>query len=344
MAANSPLHTPFCELIGIEHPILNVGFGLGAGPALAAAVSNAGGCGILGFSGAPPEHIARLIAATRELTDRPFGVNMIIAGLSNPDSADAIRARVRAMIAERVAVLVLFWGDPAEFVEEAHRAGTRVLVQVGSVDEARAAARGGVDAVIAQGLEAGGHVRGRVALATLLPAVIDAVRPLPVLASGGIADGRGLAAALTLGAQGVSLGTRFVASTEARILDEYKRRVVAARAEDAVYYEDLYDEGWPNAPHRTLRTRAVDEWEAAGRPRSGARPGQGTTIGIDHRPWGDVEVKRYAPFMVSSKFEGASEYAPLWAGESCELVHEIKPAAEIVRDLVRDAEQALAAR
>jgi NAD(P)H-dependent flavin oxidoreductase YrpB (nitropropane dioxygenase family) len=344
VAANSPLHTPFCELIGIQHPILNVGFGLGAGPALAAAVSNAGGCGVLGFSGAPPEHIARLVEATRELTDRPFGVNMIIAGLEDATAADGIRTRVRAMIAQRVAVLVLFWGDPSEFVAPAHAVDTRVLVQVGSVDEARAAARAGVDAIIAQGLESGGHVRGRVALATLLPAVVDAVKPLPVLASGGIADGRGLAAALTLGAQGVSLGTRFVASTEARILDEYKRRVVEARAEDAVYYEDLYDEGWSDAPHRTLRTRAVDEWEAAGRPRSGSRPGQGTSIGIDHRPWGDVEIKRYAPFMVSSKFEGASEYAPLWAGESCEFVHEIKPAGEIVRDLVREAGQVLAAR
>ncbi len=321
-----------------------MGFGLGAGPALAAAVSNAGGCGVLGFSGAPPEHIARLVAATRELTDRPFGVNMIIAGLEDPTAAGRIRTTVRAMIEQRVAVLVLFWGDPSEFVDEAHRVGTRVLVQVGSVDEARAAARAGVDAIIAQGVESGGHVRSRVALATLLPAVVDAVRPLPVLASGGIADGRGLAAALTLGAQGASLGTRFVASTEARILDEYKRRVVEARAEDAVYYTDLYDAGWRDAPHRTLRTRVVDEWEAAGRPPSGSRPGEGTSIGIDHRPWGNVEIKRYAPFMVSSEFQGASEYAPLWAGESCELVHDIRPAGDIVRDLVREAEEVLATR
>ena len=344
MVANSPLHTPFCELIGIQHPILNVGFGLGAGPALAAAVSNAGGCGVLGFSGAPPEHISRLVAATRALTDRPFGANMIIAGLADPKSADFVRTSVRAMIAQRVAVLVLFWGDPSEFVAEAHSVGTRVLVQVGSVDEARRAARAGVDAVIAQGVESGGHVRGRVALATLLPAVVDAVRPRPVLASGGIADGRGLAAALALGAQGASLGTRFVASTEARILDEYKRRVVSARAEDAVLYTDLYDAGWRDAPHRTLRTRAVDEWEAAGRPASGSRPGEGTLIGVDHRPWGNVEIKRYAPFMVSSEFEGASEYAPLWAGESCELVHEIKPAGDIVREIVREAEEILKAR
>lgn len=344
MALNSPLDTPFCELIGIQYPILNVGFGLGAGPALAAAVSNAGGCGVLGFSGAPPEHIARLVAATRALTDRPFGANVIIASLTDPAFADTTRARVHAVIDAGVHVLVLFWGDPSEFVEHAGQQGTRILIQVGSVEEAHAAAKAGVDGVIAQGIEAGGHVRSRIALSTLLPAVVDAVHPLPVLASGGIADGRGLVAALDLGAQAVSLGTRFVASTEANVVAEYRERIVRARAEDAVYYEDLYDVGWRDAPHRTLRTRAVEEWEAAGRPASGKRPGDGTAIGVDHRPWGDVEIKRYAPFMLSPSFEGRSEYAPIWAGESCGLVNDVKPAGDIVRDIVREAEQTLATR
>ncbi|MEX2046235.1 MAG: nitronate monooxygenase [Chloroflexota bacterium] len=337
------LRTAFCELLGIEHPILNAGVGLGAGPALAAAVSNAGGCGVIGLSSVPAERIGELIGATRALTDRPFGANMIIASLADPAHADIVRARVRAIIDQRVPLLVLFWGDPAEFVADAHRHGTRVLVQVGSVEEAQAAARAGVDGVIAQGLEAGGHVRSRVALSTLVPSVVDAIRPVPVLASGGIADGRGLVAALDLGAQAVSLGTRFVASVESNVVPEYRERIVNARAADAVYYEDLYDVGWANAPHRTLRTRAVDEWNAAGRPPSGARPGEGTSIGVDHRPWGDVEVKRYAPFMLAPTFEGASEYAPLWAGESCELVNDVKPAGDIVRDLVREAEQILEA-
>jgi len=181
-------------------------------------------------------------------------------------------------------------------------------------------------------------------LSTLLPAIVDAVRPLPVLASGGIADGRGLVAALDLGAQAVSLGRRFVASAESNVVPEYRERIVRARAADAVFYEDLYDVGWENAPHRTLRTRAVEEWETAGRPPSLARPGEGTSIGIDHRPWGDVEVKRYAPFMLAPTFEGHSEYAPLWAGESCELVNDVKPAGDIVRDIVREAERVLRAR
>ena len=344
MGSLSPLRTPFCERLGIEHPILNAGIGLGAGPALAAAVSNAGGCGVIGLSGVPAERSGDLVNATRALTTRPFGANMIIASLTRPELADTVRARVRAILEAHVSLLVLFWGDPSEFVEDAHRAGTLLVVQIGSVDEARAAARAGVDGVIAQGMEAGGHVRGRVSLSTLLPAVVDAVSPLPVLASGGIADGRGLVAALDLGAQAVSLGTRFVASAESNVVTEHRERIVRAHAADAVYYEDLYDVGWQNAPHRTLRTKAVEEWEAAGRPPSGARPGEGTVIGVDHRPWGDVEVKRYAPFTLAPTFEGASEYAPLWAGESCELVNEVKPAGEIVRDIVRDAERILAGR
>lgn len=344
MARSSALRTEFCERLGVDHPILNAGVGLGAGPALAAAVSNAGGCGVIGLSSVPAEKIGDIVAKTRTLTDRPFGANMIIASLTKPEVADLVRGRVRAILEAHVPLLVLFWGDPTEFVVDAHRTGTMVVVQIGSVDEARSAARAGVDGVIAQGVEAGGHVRSRVSLSTLLPAVVDAVRPLPVLASGGIADGRGLVAAMDLGAQAVSLGTRFVASVESNVVPEYRDRIVRARASDAVFYEDLYDVGWENAPHRTLRTRAVEEWEAAGRPPSGARPGEGTSIGVDHRPWGDIEVKRYAPFMLAPTFEGQSEYAPLWAGESCELVNEVKPAGDIVRDIVREAEQILAGR
>ncbi len=299
---------------------------------------------MIGLSNFPPGDVRGVVSATRALTVRPFGANVIIASLSDPALADTTRARVHAIIDADVPLLVLFWGDASEFVEHAHSKGTRILLQVGSVAEARAAAGAGVDGVIAQGVEAGGHVRSRIALSTLVPAVVDAVRPLPVLASGGIADGRGLVAALDLGAQAVSLGTRFVASTEANVVPEYRERIVRARAEDAVYYEDLYDVGWKDAPHRTLRTRAVEEWEAAGRPASGARPGEGTAIGVDHRPWGDVEIKRYAPFMLAPSFEGRSEYAPIWAGESCGLVKDVKPAGDIVRDIVREAEQLLATR
>ncbi len=161
-----------------------------------------------------------------------------------------------------------------------------MLIQVGSAEEAEAAAAAGVDAVIAQGVEAGGHVRGTTSIWELLPQTVQAVSPLPVLASGGIGDGDGLARAFRLGAQGVSLGTRFVASDEAYVHPEYKRRIVASTAEDTVYTAELYDVWWPDAPHRTLRNKTFDEWKAAGSPASGKRPGEGTAIGTRHRASG----------------------------------------------------------
>ena len=344
MARPSLLDTEICRIFKTRYPIWNVGFGSGARAELAAAVSNAGGLGVIGGTHVPVERIAEEVAKVRALTDKPFGVNFILQGIVNlPNLADLIRERILRWFEVGAPVIVFFWGDPAEFVKEAHRAGTKVVLQAGSVDEARAAKDAGVDAIIAQGFEAGGHVKSHIALATFLPTVVDAVAPLPVLAAGGIADGRGIVAALDLGAQGVSLGTRFVASREAYVRDEYKERLVSATAEDT-YYTDLYDVGWPNAPHRTLRTKAIEEWEAAGRPPIGKRPAEGVAIGIEHRPWGDVEVKRYAPFMLTPDFDGQAEYAPLWAGESVELVRDVKPAGDIVRDLVREAEEVLARR
>ena len=307
--------------------MLSVGFGTAAGPELAAAVSNAGGCGVIGGSNFG-EKIVERIERTRELTDRPFGVNFL---LEHDQLATAELALERG-----APLLVLFWGDPKPYVDLAHEAAAQVLLQVGSVEEAKRAVAAGVDGVIAQGSEAGGHVRGTTALSVLVPTIVDAVAPVPVLASGGIADGRGLAAALALGAQGVSLGTRFVASTEAYIVDEYKRRVVAAGAEDTVYSADLFDAGWPDAPHRMLRNDVVREWEASGKSR------EGETIGVLHSIKGhDVELPRYAAFMLTPSVDTDIEEAPLWAGESCALVRDVQDAGDIVRELVRDAEAAL---
>jgi nitronate monooxygenase len=207
-------------------------------------VSDAGGCGVLGGSGIPDDEMRRRIARVRDLTDRPFGVNFIIAELELPEATEEdkglVRDQIAALIEQRIPLLVLFWGDPAPFVEDAHRNGVRIAVQVGSVAEAKAAAAAGVDVVIAQGIEAGGHVRGTTPIWELLPATIEAVRPVPVLASGGIGDGAGIAAALRLGGHGVSLGTRFVASDEAWIHPIYKQRVVESQAEDT-FYGELFD-------------------------------------------------------------------------------------------------------
>jgi NAD(P)H-dependent flavin oxidoreductase YrpB (nitropropane dioxygenase family) len=337
----SALRTRLCRQLGIDYPIWSAGFG-GAGPELVAAVSGAGGFGVLGANGLPADAITALIARTQELTDRPFGLNLIIGEADEADREALLTAEVRAAADAQVAAVVLFWGDPAPYVPLAHAAGVRVLLQVGSVAEAQAAAAAGVDAVIAQGIEAGGHVRGTTSIWKLLPATVAALGELPVLASGGIGDGAGVVRALQLGAQGVSLGTRFVASGEAHVHPAYKQRIVQARAEDTVYHQ-LYDVWWPNAPHRTLRNKTFQEWVAAGRPPPGQRPGEGIPIGSFRSPAGElIPWPRYAVGVATADFDGDIEYAPLWAGESCSTVNDLKPAATIVRDLVRDAETAIA--
>ncbi|HEV7133565.1 MAG TPA: nitronate monooxygenase [Gaiellaceae bacterium] len=318
------LTTPLCRRLGIEAPVCSVGFGTGAGPELAAAVSEAGGLGVLGGT-ALRELLGPVIDRTRERTAKPIGVNLILHEDQRPTAEVAL--------ARGVEVIVLFWGDPAPIVELA--AGTAfVIVQVGSVEEARRAVDAGVDAVIAQGVESGGHVIGTTALSVLVPAIVDAISPVPVLASGGIADGRGLAAALVLGAQAVSLGTRFVASDEAFIDEQYKQRVVAET--DTVYSTDLFDGGWADAPHRVLRNAVVREWEASGKSREGEPIGK-----LDSIRGGQIDIPRYAAFMTTPSFHGDVDEAPLWAGQSVALVRDIRSAGEIVRTIVAEAEAAL---
>ena len=333
-------------MLGIEYPILSAGIGSAAGPELVSAVSNAGGFGVLGVSGMDSEEIRRLIGRTRELTERPFGVNLIIdeeGRVTTEEDKQELRDAVVAAADEGVAAIVLFWGDPAPYIEAACRNGGEVLIQVGSVQEAKAAAEAGVDGVIAQEVEAGGHVKGTTSIWDFVPPAVQAIEPVPVLASGGIGDGAGLAPALHLGAQGVSLGTRFVASDEAWVHPAYKQRIVEAAAEDTVLNE-LYDLWWSGAPHRTLRNKTLEEWEAAGRPPPGRRPGEGTSIGKITATTGEaVEWPRYAGAgSPRPDFDGDIGYAPLWAGESVEVVNDILPAGEIVRRLVQEAERALA--
>jgi nitronate monooxygenase len=342
------LRTALCERLGIDLPILSAGMGSVAGPELVAAVSNAGGFGVLGVSGASPDGVRNAIGSARALTERPFGVNVIIDedGWATSDEDRALlRAEVEAAADEDVAAVVVFWGDPTPYVPLAHEKGVALIAQVGSLAEAETAAAAGVDAIIVQGIEAGGHVRATESIWELLPSVVKAVAPIPVLASGGIGDGAGIARALRLGAEGVSLGTRFVASHESQAHPEYKRRIVQSSAEDTVYTEDLYDVWWPGAPQRTLRNRNFDEWEAAGRPPPGERPGEGTTIGsMRLRSGARYELPRYvgagSPLVT---FEGELDYMPMWAGESVAVVHSIEPAGALISRLAGDALEALTA-
>jgi NAD(P)H-dependent flavin oxidoreductase YrpB (nitropropane dioxygenase family) len=173
----------------------------------------------------------------------------------------------------------------------------------------------------------------------LVPQVVDAVAPVPVIAAGGIADGRGLAAALALGAQGVWVGTRFLLAEEAPVHPEYRERLLTARAEDAVWAADLFDRGWENAPHRALRNSTRDRWEAAGSPPPGARPGEGEEVA---RRADGTPIVRYSSSMPVASIEGDIEALSMWSGQGIGLADRVQPAADIVRELVDEADAVLA--
>lgn len=266
---------------------------------------------------------AETVRETSALTDRPFGGNLILEWDQHRRLDEALEAGLR--------IVSLAWGDPAPYVEQVHAAGGVLLHTVGSAEEARRAVAAGVDVVVAQGWEAGGHVWGTVATLPLVPAVVDAVGPVPVIAAGGIGDARGVAAVLTLGAQAAWVGTRFMLAAEAPVHETYRSRLAAAVETDAEWYENLYEVGWPNAPHRALRNTTAQVWEDAGRPAPGDRPGEGEPLAA--RPSGEPVV-RYSPALPLEGMIGDVESLSLWAGQSVALAHRIQPASEIVAELV----------
>jgi nitronate monooxygenase len=321
------LRSALCEILRIEIPIIQAPMGV-ATPALVAAVSNAGGLGMLGTGNLrSTDEIRAAIVETRGLTDRPFGANLILRG--QPDVAE----RLAACLDERVSVISFFWEDPAGYIERVHEAGSLVTYTVASAEDARRAVRAGVDIVVTQGWEAGGHVRGQVASLPLIPRVVDAVRPTPVVAAGGIADGRGMAAAMALGAAGVWMGTRFLLSDEASTHPVHRELIRRAEETDTVY-TGVFDLGWPGAPHRALRNSTIREWEAAGRPPSGQRPGEAEVLG--RSPQGEPVV-RYRSLTPTVDTTGNVEAMSLYAGQSAGLVTESGPAGDIVRDVAEEA-------
>ena len=268
---------------------------------------------------------ASVIRETSALTSRPFGGNFVLAWDQH--------ARLDAALEAGLRIVSLSFGDPAGYVEHVHSAGGIVLQSVASAEEARRVVAAGVDVVVAQGWEAGGHVWGQVATLPLVPAVVDAVAPIPVLAAGGIGDARGVAAVLALGAQAAWVGTRFLLAAEAPLHDEYRSRLIAAAETDAEWYADLYDGGWPNAPHRALRNETAETWEAAGRPPSGSRPGEGEPIA--NRASGEA-IARYSSTMPLEGTTGNVDNLSLWAGQSVALAHTTRPASDLVAELVSD--------
>jgi NAD(P)H-dependent flavin oxidoreductase YrpB (nitropropane dioxygenase family) len=321
--------TPFCRALGLTAPVVQAPVGSAATPELAAAVSNAGGLGMLALTWTAPGSVRERIRSTRARTARPFGVNVVLEW----DQRD----RIRACAEESVAVVSTFWGDPRPYVDAIHACGALHLHTVGSADEARRAVEAGVDVIVAQGWEAGGRVRGEVTTLALVPAVIDAVRPVPVLAAGGIADGRGLAAALALGANAAWVGTRFLLAHEANVHPEWRRRIQAA-TETGTVHSTLFDRGWPDAPHRTLRNSTVQAWEQAGRPHAPRRPGERDVVA--HAPDGRA-LYRYGPDAAVTGTTGDVEALALYAGQGAGVARHVIPAAGIVAELTRDAARAL---
>jgi NAD(P)H-dependent flavin oxidoreductase YrpB (nitropropane dioxygenase family) len=329
------MRTALCDMLGIEHPIIAAPMGPDlTGPDLVAAVSNAGGLGILQAQLCPTPVFRQEIRRVRALTDKPFGVNLV---LHFP-----VEDHVATCLQERVPVLSLFWGDPTPYVERAHAVGVKVFHQVGSVADAHRAATAGVDVIIAQGVEAGGHVAGEVSTLALVPRVVDAVAPRPVAAAGGIADARGVVAVLALGAQAAVLGTRFLASAESRAHPRYKQKVLEAGEGDTLR-TTLFGHGWPNAPHRTLRTTFVQQWlgqEARGQESRPDEPVVGQAV-IGGWP---IPVLRFMSLPPNDDANGDIDSMSLLAGQGVGLVREIKPAGQIVHELVEEARQIISQR
>lgn len=317
-------NTAICRLLGIRYPVLQAGMGQVAYGNLAAAVSEAGGLGVIGANYLSGDELRREIGIVRERTDKPFGVDILFGRIESNDEGSQRYSRkteelIDVTLEERVPVLVSGLGDPAAVVERAHEAGAVVMSVVGNARQARQVVASGVDAVIASGNEGGGHV-GRVGTISLIPAVSDAI-DVPVVAGGGLADGRGLVATLALGASGVWLGTRFIATHEARGHDVYKGRIV-----DIDDDSTTVSRGHSGKPARLIKNAFTAHWEENAE---------------DIRPFPQQLLEIGEPASVRGRLEGDIDDGVLPAGQSAAMIHEIKAAAEVVSDIVSEARMIL---
>lgn len=310
------LHTALTALLGIEHPVLNAPMGDVAGGALAAAVAEGGGLGLVGSGDLG--WLRSQVSLARTTTEKRWGVGLL--------SWSADQATVDWVIAQRPAAIMLSFGDPTPFAPAVRAAGIPLLVQVTTLDDARRALDVGADAVVVQGAEAGGHGEGRATL-PFVPAVVDLAGDVPVVAAGGIADGRGLAAALVLGASGAMLGTRFEATRQALVSEYEAAAVVAATAAGTTrdrVLDVVNDSPWPRRfTARTLRNAFTDRWH-------------------DHEDALRFDAAAKAEYAAGVQ-RGDPDYLPVWAGEAVDLIHDLDDAGPLVGRLVADAERALRA-
>ena len=315
--------TRFTELVGCAIPIQQAGMGAVSPPELAAAVSEAGALGMVGTGrrGITVVTLGRMLDWMQEHTRRPYGVNFIIPEQWGPPDRACIE-----LAARRARVVEFFYGEPnSDLVKIVHDGGALADWQIGSRDEALRAVDAGCDFIVAQGIEAGGHVRGTLGTFALLDECLKAV-DVPVLAAGGIGTGKGIAAALTAGADGVRVGTRFVAATEAGAHPTYVAALIAAQAEDTEY-TTVFSVGWYDAPHRVLRSCIA-----------AAETFEGDTVGEETCIDGTrVAVPRFGTLTVDRDVTGAVYAMPLWAGTSVGAVKRMQPGAEIVRELADEA-------
>lgn len=320
------LYTRFCELVEVQCPICQAGMGFVAPGRLAAAVSVAGGLGVIGAGTMTAAQLREEIHRVKDTTDKPFGVDILFAQIKVERTdqvvlryTDEVNKQIEIVLEERVPVLVSGLGTPAGVIPSAHKQGMIVLSLAGNVKQAKRLAADGVDVIIAQGHEAGGHT-GRVGTMALVPQIVDAVRK-PVLAAGGIADGRGLVAALALGASGVWMGTRFVASEEALAHSNYKNKIVEIDEEGTVITRCQ-----SGKPCRLIRNRFTDSWE-----------------GREHEilpfPLQMIKVGREA--AMKARYEGKVEEGGMAAGQISGMIRSIKPAGEIVQDVMEEARAVL---
>ncbi len=311
------LHTPLCDLLGVKHPIMLAGMGGVSYAELAAAVSNAGGYGVLGMAGRTPEFIRDEMRKVKSLTDKPFGVDLLAA------SPESLTASVEIIIEEGASSFVAGLGVPMPIMEKLKKAGLKVMVVCGAVKHAVKAEQAGCDAVICQGGEGGGHT-GLVGTMPLVAQAVEAVK-IPVVAAGGLYDGRGLAAALALGATGVWMGTRFIASEEAHAGELYRQAILEAADEDTIRTRS-----YSGKPMRVKKNPYVDEWET--------RPQDIQAFPIQ------AMVSHQAGAMggIGGQIEGLDPDKSCFAmGQSAGGVHSVMPAGEIVAQLIQEAEAAI---
>ncbi len=316
------------DFLGLRLPLFCAPTGSIAGPELAAAVSQAGGLGAMALTWTDPDNARSHVRAVKAATSHPFQVNFALAFAPHA---------LPAALEEGVPCVTFSWGDPSPYLTSVRAAGAKVGIQVSSREGARRALDLGVDFLICQGLEAGGHVQSTIALEEVLPDVLAEAGTVPVVGAGGVGDGAGMARVFALGASGVMLGTRFVASRESRAHHEYKQKLCDSHAADTALTV-CFDGDWPYAAHRVLRSPTLETWEAHGCPPHAHRPGEGDTIG--HTQSG-APILRYESTAPRAGMTGDILDMCLYAGTGCGAIHDIPSASDLVQQLWTDCEQAM---